>query len=175
MKETATDLISVIMGVYAPKERTILFAAIASLCASSWTNWELVLVDDGTEGEGRRWIEEAAKMDARIRLFRHPHNQGLAAALNTAIAHSRGSWIARMDGDDRTHPCRLEVMVRYLQTHPFVDWVGCACDLIDAQGVWGGIRPPFEPSIEDYLSHSPFIHPSVMFRGEVLRQTGGYA
>ena len=154
MKETATDLISVIMGVYAPKERTILFAAIASLCASSWTNWELVLVDDGTEGEGRRWIEEAAKMDARIRLFRHPHNQGLAAALNTAIAHSRGSWIARMDGDDRTHPCRLEVMVRYLQTHPFVDWVGCACDLIDAQGVWGGIRPPFEPSIEDYLSHS---------------------
>lgn len=175
MKETATDLVSVIMGVYAPKERAILFAAIASLCASSWTNWELVLVDDGTEGEGRRWIEEAAKMDARIRLFRHPHNQGLAAALNTAIAHSRGSWIARMDGDDRTHPCRLEVMVRYLQTHPFVDWVGCACDLIDAQGVWGGIRPPFEPSIEDYLSHSPFIHPSVMFRGEVLRQTGGYA
>lgn len=104
MKETATDLVSVIMGVYAPKERAILFAAIASLCASSWTNWELVLVDDGTEGEGRRWIEEAAKMDARIRLFRHPHNQGLAAALNTAIAHSRGSWIARMDGDDRTHP-----------------------------------------------------------------------
>ena len=90
MKETATDLISVIMGVYAPKERTILFAAIASLCASSWTNWELVLVDDGTEGEGRRWIEEAAKMDARIRLFRHPHNQGLAAALNTAIAQQPG-------------------------------------------------------------------------------------
>ncbi len=168
-------MVSVVMGVYAPRDRETLMNAVRSICASSWQNWELVLVDDGTRGEGKTWIAQAAALDARIHLIVHAHNQGLAAALNTAIAHSQGEWIARMDGDDLSHPDRFAQMVAYLQAHPQADWVGCGCMLMDDAGVWGKWMPAAIPQKEDYLAHSPFAHPTVMFRGDMLRREGGYA
>ena len=82
--------ISVIMGVYQPVSRQVLFQAVLSIVSQTFQEWELIMVDDGTSGKGRRWIEQAALLDPRIRLIRLSVHQGLPAALNAAIAHSRG-------------------------------------------------------------------------------------
>ena len=100
--------ISVIMGVYQPRSRQILFQAVLSICSQTFSDWELIMVDDGTHGEGRDWIDQASLLDARIRLIRLPRHKGLSTALNAAIAASRGSYIARMDADDLSAPHRLQ-------------------------------------------------------------------
>lgn len=87
-------------GVYQPRSRQILFQAVLSICSQTFSDWELIMVDDGTHGEGRDWIDQASLLDARIRLIRLPRHKGLSTALNAAIAASRGSYIARMDADD---------------------------------------------------------------------------
>lgn len=52
--------ISVIMGVYQPRSRQILFQAVLSICSQTFSDWELIMVDDGTHGEGRDWIDQAS-------------------------------------------------------------------------------------------------------------------
>ena len=160
--------ISVIMGVYQPRSRQILFQAVLSICSQTFSDWELIMVDDGTHGEGRDWIDQASLLDARIRLIRLPRHKGLSTALNAAIAASRGSYIARMDADDLSAPHRLQRLYDFLQAHAQYAWAGCCCRLVDEDGAWGHVRVPREPCARDFLSHSPYIHPSVMFRAHVL-------
>ena len=160
--------ISVIMGVYQPRSRQILFQAVLSICSQTFSDWELIMVDDGTHGEGRDWIDQASLLDARIRLIRLPRHKGLSTALNAAIAASRGSYIARMDADDLSAPHRLQRLYDFLQAHAQYAWAGCCCRLVDEDGAWGHVRVPREPCARDFLSHSPYIHPSVMFRAHAL-------
>ena len=79
-----------------------------------------------------------------------------------------------MDADDICEPGRFERQYEYLKHHPEVGYVGCGAELFDDRGTWGKREMPPEPSAEDYLRYSPFIHPSVMFRAEVLKKAGGY-
>ena len=160
--------ISVIMGVYQPRSRQILFQAVLSICSQTFSDWELIMVDDGTHGEGRDWIDQASLLDARIRLIRLPRHKGLSTALNAAIAASRGSYIARMDADDLSAPHRLQRLYDFLQAHAQYAWAGCCCRLVDEDGAWGHVRVPREPCARDFLPHSPYIHPSVMFRAHAL-------
>mgnify|MGYP000385170492 FL=1 len=155
--------ISVIMGVYQPRSRQILFQAVLSICSQTFSDWELIMVDDGTHGEGRDWIDQASLLDARIRLIRLPRHKGLSTALNAAIAASRGSYIARMDADDLSAPHRLQRLYDFLQAHAQYAWAGCCCRLVDEDGAWGHVRVPRSRCARDFLSHSPYIHPSVMF------------
>lgn len=160
--------ISVIMGVYQPRSRQILFQAVLSICSQTFSDWELIMVDDGTHDEGRDWIDQASLLDARIRLIRLPRHKGLSTALNAAIAASRGSYIARMDADDLSAPHRLQRLYDFLQAHAQYAWAGCCCRLVDEDGAWGHVRVPQEPCARDFLPHSPYIHPSVMFRTHAL-------
>lgn len=160
--------ISVIMGAYQPRSRQILFQAVLSICSQTFSDWELIMVDDGTHGEGRDWIDQASLLDARIRLIRLPRHKGLSTALNAAIAASRGSYIARMDADDLSAPHRLQRLYDFLQAHAQYAWAGCCCRLVDEDGAWGHVRVPQEPCARDFLPHSPYIHPSVMFRAHAL-------
>ena len=80
--------ISVIMGVYQPRSRQILFQAVLSICSQTFSDWELIMVDDGTHGEGRDWIDQASLLDARIRLIRLPR-QAISRAWMPMISQPR--------------------------------------------------------------------------------------
>ena len=133
--------ISVIMGVYQPRSRQILFQAVLSICSQTFSDWELIMVDDGTHGEGRDWIDQASLLDARIRLIRLPRHKGLSTALNAAIAASRGSYIARMDADDLSAPHRLQRLYDFLQAAAAGLWMRmghggmCGCPGSLARGI----------------------------------------
>lgn len=78
--------------------------AVDAVLAQSFRNWELLAVDDGsTDGSGTL-LEDAARDEPRIRVFRHDANRGQAAARNTAIAEARGAWLAYLDCDDEFYP-----------------------------------------------------------------------
>ena len=166
--------ISVIMGVFNPEEKMHLFRAVNSIIHQTFREWELLLYNDGSGKESSRIIRQAARLDKRIVYIESSHNNGLAYALNQCILRASGKYIARMDADDISKPERLEKQYAFLQAHPQYQWVGSAAQLLDAEGIWGILRMPEIPQKKDFLFNSPYIHPSVMFRKEVLLQNKGY-
>lgn len=166
--------VSVIMGVYNPEKRSHLFAAVNSVIGQSFSDWELILCDDGSEEGKAAMIWEAAGLDERIFYIRNSKNRGLAHALNECIGFAEGEFIARMDADDIAKKDRLEKQYRFLKKRPEYQWVGSNAQLIDSRGVWGIRRMPRIPGKRDFLTYSPYIHPTVMFRKKVLMENEGY-
>lgn len=168
-------LVSVIMGVYNPRNPVRFLRAVHSIIGQSLTDWELLLCDDGSDASHTGVIRRAARLDSRIRVLRSEENRGLAHALNAGIRQAAGEFIARMDDDDLSEPNRLQVQVDFLRSHPQYHFVGANAQLIDDYGVWGFQRMPERPQVKDFLFNSPFIHPSVMFRRQTLLHCGGYS
>lgn len=166
--------ISVIMGIYNPRDNRQLPAAILSIINQTMTDWELILCDDGSHVSHQPLIREAIGMDDRIIRIRNKTNQGLGYSLNQCLRIAKGKYIARMDGDDISEPDRFEKEYDFLEKHAEYQWVGSNALLFDESGVWGEDKMPETPEAEDFLAYSPYIHPSVMFRAEVLHKIKGY-
>ena len=166
--------ISVIMGVYNPKDPERFFRAVRSVINQTFSGWEMILYDDGSEESCRQTIRRAAAMDERIILIRGEKNRGLAYGLNQCLHRAAGRYIARMDDDDISREDRLEKQLRFLELHPRYQWVGSNVELIDKQGVWGHRKVPAVPAKRDFLFTSPYIHPTVLFHKRVLQENGGY-
>lgn len=148
--------------------------AIDSILTQTFTDFELLICDDGSDAEYADWLRGCCKKDTRIRRMRNRKNQGLAAALNRCIACASGRYLARMDADDIARADRLEKQAAFLDAHPEYAFVGCNARLIGAYGIWGERRMEEAPGRTSFLLTSPFIHPSVMFRREALTLCGGY-
>ena len=165
-------LVTVLMGSYNPRWDR-LRRAVESLRRQTLEDWELVLWDDGSCPRGAMALEQAACLDSRVRLYRGRENRGLGYALNRCAQRAQGRYLARLDDDDVCHPRRLERQVSFLESHPQYGWVGSAAWRVDSHGLWGRLDVPELPAPRDFASHSPYIHPSVLFRREVLAQ--GYS
>ncbi len=107
-------LISIITPVY-NAERYIQ-TSIDSVIAQTYTNWELILVDDGSTDQSGRICDRAAESDARITVI-HQTNRGVSAARNTGLGAARGEYISWMDSDDYYVPTALEKLLCAIETH----------------------------------------------------------
>lgn len=97
--------------------------AISSILNQTFTNFEFIIVDDGTPDDGGFVCDEYAKHDKRIKVI-HKTNGGLSSARNAGIEAASGKYIALMDSDDIALPTRLEKQVRYLEQHSDVVVLG---------------------------------------------------
>lgn len=133
---TGRPLVSIGMPVF-NAEKTIR-QAVRSILLQTSSDWELLIVDDGSTDGTVAAIREFG--DARIRVIENDTNQGVAVRLNTAVALSRGDYFARMDGDDVCYPRRLERQVDYIRAHPEVDLTGTWMLVFGRQGQPAGKR-----------------------------------
>ena len=166
--------VSVFMGVYKQNDKIALEQAVDSILYQTFQNFEFLIYDDGCCLEEADMLEQIAQKDTRIRLLRGEKNRGLAYALNQCLQKAKGNYIARMDADDKSAPERLEIQKEFLDNHKEYAFVGLSVELFDEQGVWGVRHMPEYPKAKDFLKYSPYIHPSVMFRKEVLEEVNGY-
>lgn len=97
-------------------------AALNSVRAQLWQNWELLVYDDGSADDSVARVRAIA--DPRVRLFVDHANRGLPVRLNQAIDAARGRYLARMDADDVAYPDRLAKQVAFLESHSNVDLLG---------------------------------------------------
>ena len=102
--------------------------------------------------------------DTRIRVLRNQMNSGLVPTLIKCIEYARGTYLARMDGDDISKKERIQKQVDFLETHQAYAFCGTSAELFDDTGVWGLRRCIERPKPKDFLSVSPFI-----FRARPLR------
>lgn len=150
--------------------------SLASLAAQTWSEVELVLVDDGSHDRTPAILAEFAASRPRAVVVR-TEGVGLAGALARAADQASGDLLARQDDDDRSHPERLARQVRFLAGHPEVAVAGTFASVLDASGTRiGAYEVPTDPErMRAMLRRAPpFVHGSVMMRREVYRRAGGY-
>lgn len=150
--------------------------ALESICSQSFSDWELIVVNDGSTDDSRRCLEKFARRDPRIQIIDQA-NQGQHVAADRGIRLARGEFIARMDADDVCQPNRLELQVRYLRQHPEVGLVGGQICRLGAQS--RGLKshlPTDHPTIRGMLqrNHHAMCNPTVMFRKSLYERIGGY-
>ena len=122
--------VSIGMPVYNCEDS--LMPAIRSLINQDYTNWELIIIDDGSKDNTIRLAKRFG--DKRIRVFSDGQNLGLPERLNQAVGMGQGKYFARMDGDDIAFPDRLKIQANFLEKHPEVDLVGSRIIIFNGQG-----------------------------------------
>ncbi|CAN5539254.1 glycosyltransferase family 2 protein [soil metagenome] len=116
---------SIIMAAY--QRAHTLPRALASVLAQTTSNWEVVVVDDGSTDATEAIVSALAATDTRIRYVKHERNRGVTAAKNTGFDHARGEWLMTLDSDDEIVPQALAVFERVLDLDPAVDAIACNC------------------------------------------------
>lgn len=172
--------VSILMPVR--NEERYLKAALNSLYAQTLSDWELVVVDDGSSDSTPLILSAAAEQDKRIHVIRRDGG-GLVAALNTGLEECRATLLARMDGDDICHPRRLAEQAACLEANPDTGLVACSFrhfprtslkqGMLDYE-IWQNSLQNHDLIMRDLFVESPFVHPGIMTRRTILQQLGGY-
>ncbi len=169
--------LSVIMAAYNSED--YLEAAIESVLAQSFSNFEFIIVDDGSTDSTPDILQHYAAQDDRIVVIPQT-NQGRPAAANAGLAVSRADVIARIDADDRMLPQRLEKQLAFLEQHPEVTVVSCLAHYINTRGEVIGKNYTDLLTVADcqrYVAEDRIIfclHPGATFRKQPVLEIGGY-
>lgn len=182
MEARRSPLVSVVLPTFNAGKTVA--RAIASVRAQTFTDWELIAVDDGSTDDTAEVLRACAAAEPRVRVIERRH-EGLVPALNAGLAAARGAFIARMDADDESLPERLIEQVAFLcaPAHAAVGLVSC---LVEFGGEgranegyarhvdWiNSLVTPEQVALNRFIE-SPLAHPSVMFRRELVERLGGY-
>lgn len=176
-RTTSTPEVSVVMSVYGNVED--LPVTVDSVLIQTLRDFELIIVDDGNDADGKAVIRDLAARDPRIRVIENDGNIGLTRSLIKGCAAARGHFIARIDNSDIMVPrYRLEEQRKLLNGRPDVGLVAGNGEYVDFLNR-ERYRTNFEITSEDdaaqALSKSPcFHHPTVMFRKSLYDRVGGY-
>ncbi len=157
-------------------------AAISSIVSQTFSDWELLPIDNASTDESTAIAKRWSAADDRIRLITEP-NIGIAHALNTGFAQARGRYIARMDADDVSYPERFAKQVAFLTENPEIGVLGTrtafATSVEKSSGMhwftkWqNNILKPHDHYVKRFVD-APLAHPTVVFRRELIEQHGSY-
>lgn len=164
--------ISVLMGIYNCADT--LEEAVQSIQNQTYSNWELIMCDDGSTDCTYQVAYKLTEQDSRIRLLRNDKNCGLNKTLNSCLNFATGEFVARMDGDDQCVPDRFEKQLEFLEQHSEYDIVSSSMILFDENGEWGRTSVIETPCSEDIIAGSPICHAPVMMRKCCMDTVGGY-
>ncbi len=150
--------------------------AIDSIRQQTFTDLELIVVDDHSDDETRSVLERYAAMDSRIRPVA-AEGRGISSALNQGIALASGRYLARMDADDWSEPTRLASQVQFLDDQPHYVAVGSEASTIDSDGHTTGMLtsvPVIGSVAEGARLGVILLHPTACARMDAVRRVGGY-
>ena len=166
--------VSVIMGIY--NCATTLGEAIDSIVNQTFSDWELIMCDDGSQDNTLSVaLEYKEKYPPKIVVLKNEKNLGLNATLNRCLAVAKGKYIARMDGDDVCSPERFAKELAVLESEPEIAIVSTDMAYFDESGTWGKMSHPTYPQGIDFLYETPFCHAPCMVRKEAYDAVQGYS
>lgn len=163
--------ISIILPAY--NAAMYITQTINSLLQQTFTNFELLIVDDGSADNTVSIIKNFT--DRRIVLIQNEHNLGLVKTLNKAAKLCKGKYIARMDADDIALPERLQLQKKFLDVHSSVavvgGWVNFINEKNEVTGEWNLDRQTNTAAAikKALIKENCIAHPTVMIRTEILQ------
>jgi glycosyltransferase involved in cell wall biosynthesis len=170
--------VSIILPTY--NRINLLPRALQSIMEQSFSDWELVVIDDASTDATRTYLDKLAERDARIRPIHHEKNYypDISRTLNEGLELARGNYIARLDDDDYwCDPEKLKKQVMFLDAHPDCVIVGGGTIVIDEND---RERFRYRKLETDALIRgkalvaNPFTHSTVIFRRDIALAVGGY-
>lgn len=167
--------ISVLISVYNGED--YIKESLDSILAQSFSNFECIIVDDGSSDSSRQMITYFQKKDPRIMPFYNAQNLGLTKSLNIGLKKCTGKYIARMDADDVCEFNRFRCQFDFLERNPDLALCGTLGWYIDEHGKKTGEKNlplTYEEIKKKILHNNQFIHSSLFIKTEVLKKEGGY-
>ena len=173
------SLVSVIMPVYNAKK--IVAESVQSIQTQTYSDWELLAVDDGSQDSSIEILTALSEKDQRIRLFRQKQNGGVAEARNRGIQEADGQYLAFLDSDDLWRPEKLAKQVAFMKEH-HVAISATAYGVIDETGKKAGVDRHFmgvkdgdgyrSYDFQDLLKGNALGCLTVMMNREALQEQG---
>ncbi len=172
--------VSVVLPVY--NEERLLEEALDSLLGQTERDFEVIAVDDGSTDGTPALLDRFAAQHGRVRPVQQPH-AGIVAALNRGLAEAQGAYVARMDADDVANPERLRLQADFLDRERGIGLVSSRVEYLgDVERnaglahfvAWTNSLTSKEDISLYRFVESPLVHPSVMFRRELVERFGGY-
>ncbi|GAA3212712.1 glycosyltransferase [Oerskovia jenensis] len=164
---------SIVTPVYDPPT-DVLQEMLDSVRGQTWSDWELIVVDDRSPNpQVLTVLRAAAEEDTRIRVVERETNGHIVKASNDGIAQARGEFIVLVDHDDLLVPEALERMAEAIDEHPDVDYLYSDEDKVDGDGQFYDTfrKPDWSP--ERLRGQMYTSHLSVL-RADVVREVGGF-
>lgn len=169
-------MISIIMGIY--NCSSTLVEALDSIVNQTYTDWELIMCDDGSSDRtyeiAREYIENHPAY--RMKLLKHELNMGLNQTLNDCLKEATGEYIGRMDADDISLPIRFEKEIAEFEKDPNLSVVSCPMIYFDENGDWGvGKCSNTYPKKSNLVFGTIHAHAPCLVKAEALRAVNGYS
>lgn len=143
--------------------------AIESVINQSYTEWKLILVDDGSTDKSLEIAHTYAEKDPRISVLSDGMNKNLGYRLNQIPTLVTTKYLARMDADDIMHSDRIKKQIEVLENNPNIDVLGTNAYTIDENDEVIGIRIPISET-EKLQKVYAFIHPTIMAKTDWFRK-----
>ncbi len=148
--------------------------SIESILSQTFSDFEFIIVNDGSTDQTKDIIEKYADQDPRITIL-NQKNTGLTKALNNGIEIAKGEYIARQDADDVSYPERFQKQLNLIQSNSSIVLVGGNCDDLypnGYKGEWGAFTAKELQKI--VYMRTPFAHSTVLMRTNICRDLKGY-
>lgn len=165
-KTKSCPKVSVLMPAY--NSEKYIGEAIESILNQTFTDFEFVIINDGSTDNTAKIVRKYAKKDKRIKFVDNKKNRGLIAVLNEGIDLCCAEYIARMDSDDISLPTRLEKQVKYMNEHLECGVLGTYFKVFGNRS--SEIMFPIYVKIMDLLKGNCVGHPTAMIRKSVIEQ-----
>lgn len=169
-------VISILCSSY--NHEAFLPRALDSVRAQTYTDWELIIVNDASTDGSNAILDRYSRLDPRIHLVQNATHRPVPENLNTALDVARGEYVARIDSDDFwTDRSKLAQQLRYFRSATATALVGTWASAVDSSGK---ILYPLNYPTDDLairrwlLLRNPFVSSSILMRTELARRCGGF-
>ena len=166
-------LVSVLMPCFNAGQ--YLYSSISSVLNQTYSNLELIVVDDGSTDSSL--AVASCFNDDRVRVIKNETNLGIVTSRNIGISHAKGELLACLDADDIALPERIELQVKFMSEDPELALLGSSAYLIDESGVVfdaADVPETHGDICRNILRGNSIIHSSVMMRANIVKLLGGY-
>lgn len=174
----ARPQVSVITATY--NDGKFISDAIESILAQSWSDFEFIIVNDGSTDDTLEILSRYANLDSRISLIINPKRLGRGASRNRALIEASGEWVFIFDGDDISYSDRISHQMYFLQQSPDIDYLGSNCHIIDKASSKAARHLKIDLAQRHFqilwqlCFNYPFHHTTTVGRREVFLSCGGY-
>ena len=166
-----TPTVSVVMSTYnrSKDDQDLLSRAINSILNQTYKDFELIIINDGSDDKTAEVLQNFANQDKRIIILTNTQNKGLPYSLNRGLDQAQGKYIARMDDDDYSLNHRLEKQVHFLDNNPHITATGCPLIFENSNTPRLFPSDPDEAKIWTF-SQVPVIHPCAMIKRSFIEK-----